>query len=152
MPLESGTKIGPYVVESLLGKGGMGEVYAAQDSRLQRRVAIKIVAAHLSSDEDLRARFEQEAKSISALQHPNICVIHDIGSQDGVEFMVMEYVKGPTLDKLIPQEGLPTDAAVRYAVQIADPIACAHAAGIVHRAWKPPNSIVDERGRVNVLD
>jgi eukaryotic-like serine/threonine-protein kinase len=130
----------------------MGEVYAAQDARLQRKIAIKILPANLSHDEDLRARFEQEAKSISALQHPNICVIHDIGSQDGVEFMVMEYVKGPTLDKLIPREGLPTDVAVRYAIQIADAIACAHAAGIVHRDLKPTNIIVDQSGLVKVLD
>jgi formylglycine-generating enzyme required for sulfatase activity/tRNA A-37 threonylcarbamoyl transferase component Bud32/dienelactone hydrolase len=152
MALAPGTKIGPYVVESLIGQGGMGEVYAAQDARLHRRVAIKIVPAHLSFDEDLRARFEREAKSISALQHPNICVIHDIGSQDGVEFMVMEYVKGPTLDKLIPKEGLPADVAVRYAIQIADAIACAHAAGIVHRDLKPTNIIVDQSGLVKVLD
>jgi eukaryotic-like serine/threonine-protein kinase len=130
----------------------MGEVYAAQDARLQRRVAIKIVPAHLSNNEELRARFVQEAKSISALQHPNICVIHDIGSQDGVEFMVMEYVKGPTLDKVIPKEGLPADVAVRYAVQIADAIACAHASAIVHRDLKPTNIIVDESGLVKVLD
>ena len=152
MALAPGTKIGPYVIESLIGKGGMGEVYAAQDARLQRRVAIKIVPTHLSYNEDLRARFEQEAKSISALQHPNICVIHDIGSQDGVEFMVMEYVKGPTLDKVIPKEGLPADVAVRYAVQVADAIACAHASAIVHRDLKPTNIIVDESGLVKVLD
>jgi len=152
MALTRGTKIGPYVVESLIGKGGMGEVYAAQDARLQRRVAIKIVPAHLSYNEDLRARFEQEAKSISALQHPNICVIHDIGSQDGVEFMVMEYVNGPTMDKVIPKEGLPADVAVRYAIQVADAIACAHAAGIVHRDLKPTNIIVDQSGLVKVLD
>jgi len=152
MALTRGTKIGPYVVESLIGKGGMGEVYAAQDARLQRRVAIKIVPAHLSYNEDLRARFEHEAKSISALQHPNICVIHDIGSQDGVEFMVMEYVNGPTMDKVIPKEGLPADVAVRYAIQVADAIACAHAAGIVHRDLKPTNIIVDQSGLVKVLD
>src|SRR6266436_949236 len=152
MALTRGTKIGTYVVESLIGKGGMGEVYAAEDARLQRRVAIKIVPTHLSYNEDLRARFEQEAKSISALQHPNICVIHDIGSQDGVEFMVMEYVKGPTLDKVLPKEGLPADVAVRYAIQVADAIACAHASAIVHRDLKPTNIIVDESGLVKVLD
>jgi tRNA A-37 threonylcarbamoyl transferase component Bud32/dienelactone hydrolase len=152
MALARGTKIGPYVIESLIGQGGMGEVYAAQDARLQRRVAIKIVPAHLSSNEELRARFEQEAKSISALQHPNICVIHDIGSQNGVEFMVMEYVKGPTLDKVIPKEGLPADVALRYAIQVADAIACAHASGIVHRDLKPTNIIVDESGLAKVLD
>src|SRR6266446_5196611 len=150
MALAPGTKIGPYLIESLIGQGGMGEVYAAQDARLQRRVAIKILPAHLSNNEDLRARFEHEARSVSALQHPNICVVHDIGSQDGVEFMVMEYVKGPTLDKLIPKEGLPADVALRYAILVADAIACAHAARIVHRDLKPTNIIVDESGLVKV--
>src|SRR6267378_4706614 len=152
MALAPGTKIGPYVIESLIGKGGMGEVYAAQDARLQRRVAIKIVPTHLSYNEDLRARFEQEAKSISALQHPNICVIHDIGSQDGVEFMVMEYVKGPTLDKLIPAGGLVTNAAIKYAIQVAEALSRAHTSGIVHRDLKPSNIMVDESGLVKVLD
>ena len=152
MALAPGTKIGPYLIESLIGQGGMGEVYAAQDARLQRRVAIKILPAHLSNNEDLRARFEHEARSVSALQHPNICVVHDIGSQDGVEFMVMEYVKGPTLDKLIPKEGLPADVALRYAIMVADAISCAHAARIVHRDLKPTNIIVEESGLVKVLD
>src|ERR1035437_9424102 len=100
MPLLPGKKCGPYEIQSLLGAGGMGEVYRARDVRLQRTVAIKILPAHLSSNPNLQARFEQEAKSISALQHPNICVVHDIGSQDGVDFMVLEYVAGKTLDKL----------------------------------------------------
>ena len=102
MPLTSGTKLGPYEIQSLLGAGGMGEVYLALDTRLQRTVAIKILPAHLSSSPDLHARFVQEAKSISSLQHPNICVVHDIGSQDGVDYMVMEYVAGQTLDKADP--------------------------------------------------
>src|ERR1700730_18993118 len=109
MALTPDTRFGPYQIEALLGKGGMGEVYSARDTRLQRTVAIKILPSHLSSNPDLRSRFEQEAKSISALQHPNICVVHDIGSQDGVDFMVMEYVAGQTLDKLIPPGGLATD-------------------------------------------
>src|SRR5438270_11627167 len=102
MAVTAGTKFGPYEIESLLGVGGMGEVYSAADTRLHRTVALKILSSHLTSDPDLRSRFEQEARSISALQHPNICVIHDVGSQDGVDFMVMEYVGGQTLDKLIP--------------------------------------------------
>src|SRR5271166_658407 len=105
MALTSGATLGPYEIQSLLGAGGMGEVYLARDPRLQRTVAIKILPAHLSSNPDLHARFEQEAKSISALQHPNICVGHDIGSQDGVDFMVMEYVAGKPLDKMIPPGG-----------------------------------------------
>src|SRR3954467_10969430 len=139
MGLTAGTRLGPYEIQSLLGAGGMGEVYRAHDTRLQRTVAIKVLAAHLSSDPDLHARFEQEAKSISGLQHPNICVVHDIGSQDGVDFMVMEYLSGQTLDKLIAPGGLATDLAVKYALQIAEALACAHTAGVVHRDLKPAN-------------
>ena len=95
-------------------------MYRARDTRLQRTVAIKVLPAHLSSDPDLHVRFLHEAKSISALQHPNICVIHDIGSQDGVDFMVMEYVAGQTLDKLIPPGGMAADQAVKSALQVAD--------------------------------
>jgi serine/threonine protein kinase/dienelactone hydrolase len=152
MALTSGTKFGPYEIGSLLGVGGMGEVYSARDTRLNRTVAIKILPSHLSSNPDLRSRFEQEAKSISALQHPNICVVHDIGSQDGVDFMVMEYVSGQTLDQLVPADGLPTQIAIRYALQVADALACAHAAGIIHRDLKPSNIMVDKNGLIKVLD
>lgn len=152
MALTSGSKLGPYLIESLLGAGGMGEVYLARDTRLDRTVAIKILPAHLSSNPDLHQRFEQEARSISKLQHPNICVVHDIGSQDGIDFMVMEYVAGQTLDKLIPSGGLPTDQAVKYAVQIADALSRAHASGIVHRDLKPANIVVDQSGLIKVLD
>src|SRR5579864_6179858 len=112
MALIPGTRFGPYEIQSLVGAGGMGEVYRARDTRLQRTVAIKVLPARLSSNPELQARFAQEAKSISALQHPNICVIHDIGSQDGVDFMVMEYVAGKTLDRLIPPGGIATDQAI----------------------------------------
>ncbi|HXM23878.1 MAG TPA: protein kinase [Terriglobales bacterium] len=152
MALTPGTKFGPYEIQSLLGAGGMGEVYRARDTRLQRTVAIKVLPAHLSSNPELHARFEQEAKSISALQHPNICVVHDIGSHDGVDFIVLEYVAGQTLDKLIPPGGMATDQAIRYALQVADALARAHAAGIVHRDLKPANIMVDESGLVKVLD
>src|SRR6202140_2607689 len=152
MALTPGTKFGPYEIQSLLGAGGMGEVYRALDTRLQRTVAIKVLPAHLSSNPELHARFVQEAKSISGLQHPNICVVHDVGSQDGVDFMVMEYVAGQTLDKLIPTGGMAADQAIRYAIQIADALARAHAAGIVHRDLKPANIMVDESGLVKVLD
>jgi cephalosporin-C deacetylase-like acetyl esterase len=152
MAFPRGTKFGPYEIESLLGAGGMGEVYSARDTRLQRTVAIKILPAHLSSSPDLHARFVQEAKSISALQHPNICVLHDIGSQGGTDFMVMELVAGQTLDKLIPPGGLPTDRAVKYALQMADALARAHATAIVHRDLKPSNIMVDDSGLLKILD
>ncbi len=152
MPVASGTTFGPYEIESLLGVGGMGEVYRARDTRLQRTVAIKVLPAHLSSTPDLHARFVHEAKSISGLQHPNICVLHDIGSQAGVDFMVMEYVQGRTLDHIIPVGGLPANVAIKYAVQIADALGRAHGAGIVHRDLKPANIMVDEPGFVKVLD
>src|SRR6202521_3312186 len=152
MALIPGTKLGPYEIQSLLGAGGMGEVYRARDIRLQRTVAIKILPAHLSSNPELHARFVQEAKSISGLQHPNICVVHDVGFQGGVDFMVMEYVPGQTTDKLIDPGGLATELAIKYSRQVAEALSCAHAAGIVHRDLKPSNIMVDESGLVKVLD
>lgn len=152
MLVASGAKIGPYEIESMVGAGGMGEVYRARDTRLQRTVAIKILAAHLSSDPAHHARFVQEAKSISALQHPNICVLHDIGSESGTDFMVMEYVEGRSLDRIVPAGGLPTNVAIKYAVQVADALASAHSAGIIHRDLKPANIMVDASGLVKVLD
>src|SRR5579863_4594376 len=152
MPVASGTKFGPYEIESLLGAGGMGEVYRARDTRLQRTLAIKVLPAHLSGNSHLRARFLQEAKSISGLQHPNVCVLHDVGSQAGIDFMVMEYVEGRTLDHIIPPTGLPANMAIKYALQIADALAHAHRAGVVHRDLKPANVMVDESGLVKVLD
>ena len=152
MPLSAGDRLGPYEILAPIGAGGMGEVYLARDTRLQRTVAIKVLPAHLSSSPNLHARFEQEAKSIARLQHPNICVVHDIGSQNGLDFMVMEYVAGQTLAKLIPPGGLATNLAVKYAVQTAEALSRAHAAGIVHRDLKPANIMVDESGLVKVLD
>jgi len=152
MTLASGTKLGPYVIQSVLGAGGMGEVYCARDLRLERSVAIKVLPVHRSSNPTAHARFEQEAKSISALQHPNICMVHDVGSQDGFDFMVMEYVAGKTLDRCLPPDGLPTDVALRYAIQLADALACAHRTGVIHRDLKPGNIMVDDRGLLKVLD
>jgi serine/threonine protein kinase len=152
MTLNNGTKLGPYEIESLLGAGGMGEVYRAVDSRLKREVAIKILPSHLTSDSDLRARFVQEAQAVCALRHPNICVVHDIGSQNGVDFMVMELVAGRTLDQLIRAGELPVNVALKYAIQIAEALAHAHGAGIIHRDLKPSNIIVEHSGLVKVLD
>ena len=130
----------------------MGEVYQARDTRLGRIVAVKILPSQLYANAELRARFEQETKSISSLQHPNICVLYDVGAQNGIDFMVMEYVSGKTLDKLIPLGGLPTELATKYALQIANALVRAHSSGIVHRDLKPSNIIVDDSGLVKVLD
>src|SRR5690348_12244587 len=118
MPLISGTKLGPYEIQSSLGAGGMGEVYRARDTRLDRTVAIKVLPSHLSASPDLRARFEREAKSISGLQHPNICVLHDVGRQDGIDFLVMEYLEGETLATRLARKPLTPDEALRSAIEI----------------------------------
>ncbi len=152
MALTPGTRLGPYEIQSPIGAGGMGEVYRARDTRLDRTVAIKILPPHLSSNPELKARFDQEAKAISGLQHPNICVVHDIGSEEGLCFMVMEYVAGSTLDQLIPSGGMAVDVALKYAIQVAEALSRAHAGGIVHRDLKPSNIMVDESGLVKVLD
>src|SRR5713101_8426380 len=115
MSLTSGTKLGPYEILAPLGAGGMGEVYRARDSRLDREVAIKVLPSHLSQNPDLRARFEREAKAISGLQHPNICVLYDVGRQDGVDFLVMEYLQGEPLSARLERKPLTTDETLRIA-------------------------------------
>ncbi len=152
MALTPGAKLGPYEILSLLGAGGMGEVYRARDRRLGREVAIKVLPADRMADEDRRRRFVQEARAASALSHPNIVTIHEIESADGNDFIVMEYVPGKTLDTLIPRQGMRLDEVLRIAIPIADAVARAHAAGIVHRDLKPANVIVGPDGAVKVLD
>ena len=105
MPLGAGTRLGPYEILSPCGAGGMGEVYRARDTRLDRTVAIKIIPAHLSDNADLRQRFEREARVVSSLNHPHICTLHDIGHVDGVDFLVMEYLEGETLDEVLQRRG-----------------------------------------------
>ncbi|HYL85789.1 MAG TPA: protein kinase [Candidatus Angelobacter sp.] len=139
MPLNPGTKLGPYEIQSPLGAGGMGEVYRARDTRLERTVAIKILPKEMSADPGRKQRFEREAKTISSLNHPHICTLHDIGSQDGVDYLVMECVEGETLAKRLEKGPLPLEQVLKYGAQVADALDKAHCAGIVHRDLKPGN-------------
>jgi eukaryotic-like serine/threonine-protein kinase len=146
MALAPGTKLGPYEIVSPLGAGGMGEVYRAKDTRLDRTVAIKVLPSHLSSNAESRQRFEREAKAISALQHPNICTLHDIGSQDGVGFLVMEYLEGQTLADRLAKGPLPLDQAIKIGIEIAQALEKAHRQGIIHRDLKPANIMLTKSG------
>ena len=146
MALAPGTKLGPYEILSPLGAGGMGEVYRARDTRLDRIVAIKILPSHLSDSDEARSRFEREARSISSLNHPNICTLHDIGTQDGTTYLVMEYVEGETLDARLQKGPLPLKQALECAMQICDALEKAHRAGIVHRDLKPGNIMLTGSG------
>jgi serine/threonine protein kinase len=139
MPLPSGSKLGPYEILALIGAGGMGEVYRAKDTRLERSVAVKILPAHFSSKADLRERFEREARAVSSLNHPNICTLHDVGHQEGVDYLVMELIDGESLTSRIAKGPLPTDQALRIASEIASALDRAHRSGIVHRDLKPGN-------------
>jgi serine/threonine protein kinase len=146
MALTTGTKLGPYEVQSPLGAGGMGEVYRARDTRLGRDVAIKVLSSHLSSDPDLKARFEREAKAISALSHPHICHLYDVGSQDGIDYLVMELLEGETLADRLQKGPLPLKQALQYGVEIAQALETAHINGIVHRDLKPGNVMLTKSG------
>src|ERR1700682_2220609 len=136
MALASGTRLGPYEIIVPLGAGGMGEVYRARDTRLERTVAIKILPQQLSSDPVRKQRFEREAKTISSLNHPHICVLHDVGHQDGIDYLVMECVEGVTLAKRLENGPLPQEQALKLGAQIADALDKAHRNGIVHRDLK----------------
>jgi serine/threonine protein kinase/Tol biopolymer transport system component len=146
MALTSGTKLGPYEILSPLGAGGMGEVYRARDTRLERTVAIKVLPANLTADPNLRQRLEREAKAVSKLSHPNICTLHDLGHQDGVDFLVMELVEGDTLEQRLLKGPLPPEQTLRFAAQIADALAKAHKLGITHRDLKPSNVMLAKAG------
>src|SRR5215472_8544970 len=152
MPLASGTRLGPYEIFAGLGAGGMGEVYKARDTRLDRFVAIKLLPESRAGDAERRARFIHEAKAASGLNHPNIVTVYDVGEQNGRTFMVMEFVDGKPLNELIPRKGMKLNETLRVAALVADALTAAHAAGIVHRDLKPGNIMVDGQGRVKVLD
>ena len=146
MPLNPGTRLGPYEIEAPLGAGGMGEVYKARDTRLDRTVAIKVLPGHVASNSDLKQRFEREAKTISSLNHPHICALYDIGNQDGVDFLVMEYLEGETLGQRLRKGALPLEQALQIAIEIADALDKAHRQGITHRDLKPGNIMLTEAG------
>jgi eukaryotic-like serine/threonine-protein kinase len=149
--LSAGSRLGPYEILSPLGAGGMGEVYKARDTRLERTVAIKVLPAHLSASADSRQRFEREAKTISQLSHPHICALHDVGREGDTEYLVMEYLEGETLAERLLKGPLPLEQTLRYGMQIADALDKAHRQGIVHRDLKPGNVMLTKSG-VKLLD
>jgi tetratricopeptide (TPR) repeat protein len=150
--LPAGTRLGPYVMQALLGSGGMGEVYRARDVRLDRIVAIKVLPQHLSYDTQRRQRFEREARAISALNHPHICTLYDVGEQNGTDYLVMEYLEGETLAARLTKGRLPLDLTLRYASEVADALDAAHRRRIVHRDLKPGNIFLTTHGESKVLD
>ena len=151
MAIASGTKLGPYEIVGPLGAGGMGEVYRARDTRLDRDVAIKVLSGHFISSPSLKERFEREARTISQLSHPNICALYDIGSQDGNDYLVMECLEGETLDARLIRGPLPLEEMLRYGAQVADALDKAHQQGVIHRDLKPGNIMLTKTG-AKVLD
>ena len=152
MTLPSGTKLGPYEIVAPIGAGGMGEVFRAKDTRLGRDVAIKVLPETFAKDADRLRRFEQEARAVAALNHPNILAIHDIGEYNGAPYLVSELLEGHSLRVEMNNGALPTRRAVEYAAQIAQGLAAAHDKGIVHRDLKPENVFVTHDGRLKILD
>jgi len=146
MTIAKGTCLGPYEIEEEIGAGGMGEVYRARDTRLDRTVAIKVLPDHLSQSPELRQRLEREAKAVSSLSHPNICALYDIGHEDGVDYLVMEFIDGETLSERLRQGPMPLEDSLRYGVEIADALEKAHRQGIVHRDIKPGNIMLTATG------
>ena len=146
MPIITGKRLGPYEILSAIGAGGMGEVYRAKDTRLDRIVAIKILPDHLADRAELRDRFEREAKTISSLNHPHICTLYDVGHQDGTDFLVMEYLEGETLAQRLMKGPLPLEQVLQYAIEIADALDKAHRKGITHRDLKPGNVMLTKSG------
>ena len=152
MALAPGTKLGPYEIQALLGAGGMGEVYRARDLRLGREVAIKVLPASLSADPGRLQRFEQEARSASALNHPSIVVVYDVGTHDGAPYLVTELLEGETLRARLRDATLPPRRALEYAIQLGQGLAAAHEKGVIHRDLKPDNIFLCRDGRCKILD
>src|SRR5919204_793464 len=146
MAFTAGSRLGAYEIQSALGAGGMGQVYKARDTRLDRTVAIKILPDALASDPRFRERFDREARAISQLTHPNICTLFDVGEQAGTAFLVMEYLEGETLEHRLKKGALPLDEALKIAIQSADALSAAHRAGIIHRDLKPGNVMLTKQG------
>jgi len=146
MALTSGTKLGPYEIQSPLGAGGMGEVYRAKDTRLDRTVAVKILPGHLSDNIEAKQRFDREARAISSLNHPNICTLHDVGHQDGIDFLVMEFLEGETLADRLRKGPLSTEQVLKYGIEICEGLERAHKSGVVHRDLKPANVMLTKTG------
>jgi serine/threonine protein kinase len=146
MSLNPGTKLGPYEVLAPLGAGGMGEVYKATDTRLDRTVAVKVLPSHLSDDPRLKERFEREARAVSSLNHPHICALYDIGRETGIDFMVMEHIQGDTLADRLKKGPLPLDSALQYGSEVAGALDKAHRQGVVHRDLKPGNIMITKSG------
>ena len=152
MPLTPGSRLGPYEIIAQLGQGGMGIVFRARDTKLEREVAVKVLPRNLAEDPDALARFEREAKAVAALSHPNILAIHDFGREEGTVYAAMELLEGETLRQRLQDGALPTRKAVEIALEIAGGLAAAHEKGIVHRDLKPENVFLLGSGQVKVLD
>lgn len=151
MTLTPGTRLGPYEILALLGSGGMGEVYRANDTRLDRMLAIKVLPAHVANDPERRRRFEREARAVAKLNHPHICDLHDIGHDGGVDFLVLEYLEGQTLADRLIKGPLPLDQIMRITIEMARALDHAHRCGLVHRDLKPGNVMLTTSG-AKVLD
>src|SRR5580704_6005795 len=146
MPLRAGTRLGPYEIVAPLGAGGMGEVYRARDTRLDRTVAVKVLPTHLSANPEARQRFDREARSISSLSHPNICQLYDVGHQNGIDYLVMEFLEGETLAARITRGAVPTDQLLKIGSEVCGGLERAHRAGVVHRDLKPANIMLTKSG------
>ena len=152
MSLSSGDRLGPYELLGLLGAGGMGDVYRAKDVRLEREVAVKVLPADFAADPDRLRRFEQEARAEGVLNHPNVLTVHDIGTHEGVPFLVTELLEGETLRDHLNRGALPLREAVNFTLQIARGLNAAHERGIVHRDLKPANVFLTRSGPAKILD